>query len=127
MARKTIDVAGVGRDEARVYRITEMSAFKAEKWAIRALWVIASKSVDLPEVFDNAPFAEFVKVGLSALFKVDYSDAEPLLDEMMTCVSLVTQAGVRPLIMADDFEDLRTIIKLRKEIFALHTDFFTQD
>lgn len=127
MARKIIDVAGVGRDEARVYRITEMSAFKVEKWAIRALWVIASKGVDLPEVFDNAPFAEFVKVGLSALFKVDYSDAEPLLDEMMTCVSLVTQAGVRPLIMADDFEDLRTIIKLRKEVFALHTDFFTQD
>lgn len=125
--RKTVDVAGVGRDSARVYRITEMSAFKAEKWAIRALWVIAAKGIDLPDVLDNAPFAELIKTGLTALFKVDFKDAEPLLDEMMACVTLVTEAGTRQLIMSDDFADPRTLIKLRKEVFNLHTDFFTED
>ena len=32
--RKTKDVLGLGRDSDRVYRITEMSALKAEKWAL---------------------------------------------------------------------------------------------
>ena len=124
---KTKDVSGVGRDSARVYRITEMSAYRAEKWAIKALWLIAANGSELPDDLSNAPFAEFVRKGLMSLFKVIFKDAEPLLDEMLTCVSIVTQAGTRQLIIADDFEDPRTIIKLRKEVFALHTDFFTDD
>jgi hypothetical protein len=125
--RKTLEVSGVGRDSARVYLITEMSAFKAEKWAIKALWLIAANGSDLTSAMNDAPFAEFVRSGLVALFKVDFKQAEPLLDEMLSCVSLVTNAGTRPIILADDFEDPRTLIKLRKEIFALHTDFFIED
>lgn len=121
---KTKDVAGVGRDSARVYRITEMSAFRAEKWAIRALWLIAANGAEIPESVEHAPFSEFVRGGLVSLFKVDFKQAEPLLDEMLTCVSIVTSAGSRQLIMADDFEDPRTILMLRKEVFSLHTDFF---
>lgn len=124
---KTKDIAGVGRDSARVYRITEMPAFRAEKWAIRALWLIAGTGSDLPESLDNVPFAEFVRRGFTALFKVDFKDAEPLLDELLLCAEIVTKAGVRKLILNDDFEDPRTLLLLRKEIFALHTDFFTDD
>lgn len=124
---KTKDIAGVGRDSARVYRITEMPAFRAEKWAIRALWLIAGTGSDLPESLDNVPFAEFVRRGFTALFKVDFKDAEPLLDELLLCAEMVTKAGVRKLILSDDFEDPRTLLLLRKEIFALHTDFFTDD
>lgn len=124
---KTKDVAGVGRDSARVYRITEMPAFRAEKWAIRALWLIAGTGSDLPESLDNVPFAEFVRRGFTALFKVNFKDAEPLLDELLSCAEIVTKAGTRKLILNDDFEDPRTILLLRKEIFALHTDFFTDD
>ena len=124
---KTKDIAGVGRDSARVYRITEMPAFRAEKWAIRALWLIAGTGSDLPESLDNVPFAEFVRRGFTALFKVDFKDAEPLLDELLLCAEMVTKAGVRKLILNNDFEDPRTLLLLRKEIFALHTDFFTDD
>lgn len=124
---KTKDIAGVGRDSARVYRITEMPAFRAEKWAIRALWLIAGTGSDLPESLDNVPFAEFVRRGFTALFKVDFKDAEPLLHELLLCAEMVTKAGVRKLILNDDFEDPRTLLLLRKEIFALHTDFFTDD
>lgn len=124
---KSKDVAGVGRDSARVYRITEMPAYRAEKWAIRALWLIAGTGADLPSNLEHAPFAEFVRQGLNALFKVDFKDAEMLLDEMLTCVSIVTKAGTRQLIMADDFDDPRTILMIRKEVFALHTDFFLEE
>ncbi|MFZ9452404.1 MAG: hypothetical protein ACO27N_09830, partial [Bacteroidia bacterium] len=81
----------------------------------------------LPESLDNVPFAEFVRRGFTALFKVDFKDAEPLLDELLLCAEIVTKAGVRKLILNDDFEDPRTLLLLRKEIFALHTDFFTDD
>ena len=47
--RKTKDVLGLGRDSDRVYRITEMSALKAEKWALRALWGIAGAGVEIPD------------------------------------------------------------------------------
>lgn len=124
---KTTEVVGVGRDSVRVYRITEMPAYKAEKWAIRALWAIAGAGVDLPDSIDNAPFAELVKLGLKALFKVPYSQIEPLLDEMLGCVTVLTDAGARQLLLKDDFEDPRTLIKIRKEVFSLHTDFFMQD
>ena len=124
---KTKEVAGVGRDSARVYKITEMPAFRAEKWAIKALWLIAATGADLPSNLEHAPFGEFVRQGLTALFKVDFRDAEPLLDEMLNCVSIVTKAGARPLIMLDDFEDPRTILKIRKEVFELHTDFFLDE
>jgi hypothetical protein len=124
---KTTEVVGVGRDSVRVYRITEMPAYKAEKWAIRALWAIAGAGVDLPDSIDNAPLAELVKLGLKALFKVPYAQIEPLLDEMLGCVTVLTDAGARQLLLKDDFEDPRTLIKIRKEVFSLHTDFFMQD
>ena len=52
--------------------------------------------------------------------------AEPLLDEMLTCVEVLSDAGTRKLI-ADDFQDVKTILKLRKEVLAMHIDFFTQE
>jgi hypothetical protein len=124
--REIKDVAGVGRDADKVYRITEMPAVKAEKWALKALWAVASAGVDIPEDVSNAPLAKLAEFGLKALAKVPFHIAEPLLDEMLTCVEVLTDAGVRKLI-ADDFQDVKTILKLRKEVLSLHVDFFTQD
>ena len=124
--REIKDVAGVGRDADKVYRITEMPAVKAEKWALKALWAVASAGVDIPEDVTNAPLAKLAEFGLKALAKVPFHIVEPLLDEMLTCVEVLTDAGVRKLI-ADDFQDVKTILKLRKEVLSFHVDFFTQD
>lgn len=124
--RETKDVTGVGKDSDKIYRITEMPAVKAEKWALKALWAIAAAGLEIPDDANNAPLSKLAEFGLKALAKVPFNVAEPLLDEMLTCVEVLTDAGVRKLI-ADDFQDVKTILKLRKEVLSLHINFFTQD
>jgi hypothetical protein len=52
--------------------------------------------------------------------------AEPLLDELLTCVEFMPDPArpevVRSLI-DDDIEEVATIFKLQKEVLALHVDF----
>ena len=124
--RETKDVTGVGKDSEKVYRITEMPAVKAEKWALKALWAIAAAGLEIPEDVGNAPLSKLAELGLRSLAKVPFNVAEPLLDEMLTCVEVLSDAGTRKLI-ADDFQDVKTILKLRKEVLAMHIDFFTQE
>lgn len=124
--RKTVDITGIARDESRVYRITEMSAFKAEKWAMRALWAIAGANVELPENISTAPLAKLVEIGFTALSKIPFNIAEPLLNEMLECVTVVLPDSSTRKLLPDDIEEFRTILKLRKEVIALHVDFFME-
>ena len=56
-----------------------------------------------------------------------FGDAEPLLDEMLTCVSLVPAPKERPhvTIPIDDesVEEVSTLLHLRDEIIKIHTGF----
>lgn len=124
--RKTVDITGIARDESRVYRITEMSAFKAEKWAMRALWAIAGANVELPENISTAPLAKLVEIGFTALSKIPFNIAEPLLNEILECVTVVLPDSSTRKLLPDDIEEFRTILKLRKEVIALHVDFFME-
>lgn len=124
--RETKDIAGIGKDQDKVYRITEMPAYKAEKWALRALWAIAAAGVDLPSDITTAPMSNLIEIGLKALAKIPFSVAEPLLDELITCVEVMTTSGPRRLISADDFQDPRTILLIRKEVLSLHISFFME-
>ena len=124
--RKTKDVLGLGRDSDRVYRITEMSALKAEKWALRALWGIAGAGVEIPDNISKTPFARLIEIGLTAISNIPFQLAEPLLDEMLTCVSVVMPDGKARARIADDFEEPMTILNLRKEVLDLHLSFFTE-
>jgi hypothetical protein len=125
--RKTKDVIGVGRDSERVYRITEMPALKAEKWALRALWGIAGAGVEIPDNISKTPFAKLVEIGLTAIANIPFQQAEPLLDEMLSCISIVMPDGKARARIADDFEEPMTILNLRKEVLDLHLSFFTEN
>ena len=124
--RKTVDITGIARDESKVYRITEMSAFKAEKWAMRALWAIAGSGVDIPDNISTAPLAKLIEIGFSSLAKIPFTIAEPLLNEMLDCVTVVLPDASTRKLLPDDIEEFRTILKLRKEVIALHVDFFME-
>ncbi|MCI0152402.1 hypothetical protein KNO81_42165 [Paraburkholderia sediminicola] len=58
--------------------------------------------------------------------RIDFHDAELLLDEMMGCVSIQPNPAdpkiVRGLI-PDDIEEVNTRVLLRREVFRLHTGF----
>ncbi len=115
------------RDDGRVYLITEMPSSQTEKWAFRVMSALVKGG------FDTSLFGEgktgnmetLVRAGLeSVLGRLDFFDLEPLLDEMMGCVQMVPSAGIIRKLMEEDVEEVKTRLLLRREVFALHVDFF---
>lgn len=126
--RKTLTytVTDEGRDQGKTFLITEMSAADAEDWALRAFFALMNSGIDIPDEVADMGFAGIASIGLKALGKVEYSKAKPLFEDMMDCVRIVPDPGkpnvVRALIDTD-IEEVATRLKLRSEVFKLHTDF----
>jgi hypothetical protein len=130
MARKELKltIADAGRDQGKVFVITEMPARRGHQWATRVLFGVMNAGLDIPENILEAGFAGIAAIGVKALGKLPASVAEPLLDELLGCVQAMPDPArpnvVRGLI-DDDTEEILTIFKLQKEVLALHVDFFT--
>ena len=129
MARRVRDVTitAAGRDQGKVFRITEMPASQAERWAARAFLALAKSSVQLPDTVNQAGLAGLAGVasaGLTALAGVSFYEAEPLMIEMFSCISYLPGVDLpsRPLI-EEDIEEVATRAKLRMEAIELHTGF----
>lgn len=130
MARKvqtvTIPAAEGNRDAGKIFVITEMAATRAEKWATRALLVLTRTGAVIPDEARSLGMAGIAIYGLRALSGLTMDDAEPLLDEMLTCVQVQPDPRqpmvVRPL-LEDDTEEVSTLLLLRREVFELHTGF----
>ena len=144
MARKTVLVTidAAGRDKGKTFLIREMPAVQAEKWATKALLVFSRSGVDIPEEALSSGMAGLASINqrLGALaliaFKMiggaTFDGLEPLLDEMMGCVSVRPDPGnpafTRPLMFTpngegDDIEEVSTILRLRSEVLGLHLNF----
>lgn len=133
MARKTklYVVEDEGRDKGKTFVITEMPATRAEDWATRAILVLGHAGIDIPD--PGAGMAMMAIAGIYALFRADFHEVKPLLDDMMTCVQYVpdpskrsTETGQpygRPLMTDDDVEEVATLFNLKQEVFELHTGF----
>jgi hypothetical protein len=126
MSRKTADITitdPASRDVGRTYRITELSASAAEDWAIRAFMAIAKGGMEIPDGIP-ASIAGIAILGFKALAGMDERAAKPLLDEMMSCVQVLTSSGVVRKLMEEDIDEVATRLQLRKEVFEVHTGFF---
>ena len=101
-----------------------MPVLRAEKWAARVL--IAIGRADKASSGIAGLLANGIEGLLSSLTRIAWEDAEPLLDEMLTCVQAQPSLGIyRPLNMdASDIEEIGTLLKLRQEILGLHFRFF---
>ena len=120
MARKvaTIVIDSEGRDCGKVFQLREMPAMQAERWA--------KSGVEIPENIANAGLAGVAALGLKAFGGLDFADAEPLLIEMMSCVQIIPDPAkpqVVRFLVDDDIEEVATLLKLRAEVFSLHTGF----
>lgn len=128
MARKTKDItiALENRDNGKVFRLTEMPAVQAEKWAARALLAMSRSGVEIPEEAMAAGAATLLAAGLRAFTSMAFEDAEQLLDEMFLCIVRVPDPSrpdvVRPLI-EDDIDEVATRLFLRGEVIEIHTGF----
>lgn len=125
---ETITIQREGRDKGKVFKITEMPAAQAEKWALRAFFALANTGVELPEGLEESGMAGLAAIGLQALGKVPYEAAEPLLDDLMACVQHIPDPSkpevVRGLI-DEDIEEVATRLELKKSVWELHTGFFS--
>lgn len=134
MARHVKDwkVETEGRDKGKIFRLTEMTSSRGEKWAYRALLALAGGSAQLPEGFESTGWAGLAQVGFKGLMSLPWPLLEPLLDEMMECVQIVPDpknlSFARDLEPEGgqgdyDIEEITTRPALRMEIFKLHVDF----
>ena len=91
MARKnkTVVIESEGRDQGKMFFLTELSASQAEAWATRALFVMMNCGVEVPDDLLSAGLAGIAAIGIKSLSKVPYELAKPLFDEMMDCIAVV--------------------------------------
>ena len=128
MARATANytVTDEGRDQGKVFVLTEMPASRAESWAMRALLALMAGGVEVPEGFERMGMAAMAEIGIKALAGLKWEVAEPLLAEMWSCVQIMPDSSkphiVRNLI-EEDIEEIATRIKIRAEVWKLHTGF----
>jgi hypothetical protein len=130
MARKTATyrVEDKGRDHGKTFLLTELDAAQAEDWAMRALLALMAGDVEMPEDSASMGMAQIAQLGLKAISKLSFEVAKPLMEEMFACVQIIPEPTTarmhiaRPLI-SDDIEEVSTRLKLRLEVFKLHTDF----
>ena len=137
---KEITIEAEGRDKGKKFLITEMSSFAAEKWAARAFNMILASGMEMPDGAANAGMAGLAGVAgsmvMSGFNGLPWNLVEPLLDEMMTCVSVCVPIRPEPgrpttfrglLESAEDIEEVVTRLQLRKEIMELHLGFTWAD
>ncbi len=135
MARKeiTVTIDAEGRDHGKVFIIREMPSQRGEDWATRFLLALAANGVDVPENFFDMGMAGVAAMGIRAIGGLRWSDAKPLLDEMMSYIRI--KPGSTPVVRAlndrgddgDDIEEIMTRLTLREAWFALHTGFSIAD
>ena len=128
MARATANytVTDEGRDNGKVFVITEMPASRAESWAMRALLALMAGGVEVPEGFERMGMAAMAEIGIKALAGLKWEVAEPLLAEMWSCVQIMPDPSKTHLVrnlIEEDIEEITTRVKLRAEVWKLHTGF----
>lgn len=126
MARLTANVVGtVGRDKDKVYRLTEMPASRGERWAVRVLMAMARAGHSVSGGTQGGMMA-LAQFAVGAFLTMSWADAEPLLEEMMSCVSVVHDPSYPEntrVLLEDDVEEIPTRIMIRKEVLKLHLNF----
>lgn len=121
------------RDFSKTFCITEMAAFDAESFAIRAGLAILKSNPSLPpnmieRITDKTiTFEDIAALGFGLFAGVDYHDLKPLLDDLLGCVQIIVDK--KSMIMRhledEDIEELSTLIELRKRALGLHINFST--
>jgi hypothetical protein len=125
MARQELrlTIEDEGRDQGKIYVLTEMPARQAEKWAGKALTALTRAGAELPDDVLTAGMAGLAMMGVQALSEIRWEDVEPLMDEMFECIQIQpdpTKPTVVRKLVEDDIEEVLTLFRLRKEILSLH-------
>ena len=125
--RKTAMIAidAEGRDKGKVFLIEEMSAYDAEKWAWAVVAKLGATGIDIGELGDQG-MAGLARMGIEAFFRMPPEDSWDLSERLMSCVMILphaTDKTVKRALTGDDIEETSTRLRLKWEVFSLHTGF----
>ena len=135
---KTVVIEADGRDQGKTFLIVEKSAYDAERWATRALMALSRAGVEVGDETIRSGAVGILIAGLEAFKALPFEEAEPLLDEMLGCITFVPDPNKidpnsgrplsRPVMRGDDLNDgdiadVATLLKLRSEVLELHLGF----
>jgi hypothetical protein len=128
MARRTstLTITSEGRDTGKTFLITEMPASQAERWAERLLFALGRSGADIPADVLGSGFAGVAAIGLRAFAGLPWDLAEPLLQEMFTCVAIrpdPARPQVTRALVESDIEEVLTRLQIRDEVINLHVGF----
>lgn len=116
------------RDRGKLFKLTEMPAAKAEKWAYRLMLAYSRGGGEIPQNIAGQGMVGVAIVGINTFLRgnILFSDIEPLLDEMFECITFVYDAARQDLaraLLEDDIADAQTRMWLRSEVIRLHVNF----
>lgn len=119
--------ADTGRDNGKLFLLTEMPCYSGMKWGAKAVLALVNAGVSLPDGSGNLGFAGLIGVAFKELRNgIKWEDLEPLLDELMECVKIVPNPDNKEVtrqLIASDIEEIATMLKLQSEVFKLHVNF----
>ncbi|WP_311271085.1 hypothetical protein [Sphingobium sp. WCS2017Hpa-17] len=137
--QKIVTIEAEGRDRGKSFLILEKSAWDQERWAMRLLLALGKAGVDIPDDALTAGVVGIMAAGITSLSRLTPDDAEPLMDEMMGCVSIIPDLSRRdpantemPITRSilrggsqgeGDIEEFATLLRLRAEVAELHVGF----
>ena len=130
------------RDAGKVFLITEMYAYDAEKWAWGMFLALKGTSgFIVPEELERLGIVGVAIQGLNAFLAADINPDRlyPLLDQMMKCVQIVRDPRNHPEVAQPllnpppsptpfpDLLEVATVGWLRSEVLRIHTGFILAD
>ena len=124
--RKEIEITiEEGRDAGKTFKIVEMSASQMDRWATRALCLFGKSG-------NGIGMLASMNTGnlLEMLSKVDYEQAEPLLNELLECASFKKDGvyvAMKGSLVDGVIEDWTTIFRLRVEALQLALGFLEEE
>lgn len=117
------------RDNGKTFVLTEMDAYRGQKWAAKAILTITRANPNMPEAVSvgGAGMAGLASLGVRALFALSYEALEPLFDEMLGQVQYQHRPDQPPQqLRLDDacqIEEPKTFLELYMALVELHLGF----
>jgi hypothetical protein len=109
-----------------MFLLTEMAAFPAASWAIRAGLALAKAGFVISDDVVKRGWESLAVAGFNALAGMQYAELKPLLDEMVDCVQIIRdhkKSDFAQPLMENDIEEVMTVFRLYREVWDLHASF----
>lgn len=119
------------RDHGKMFLIKEKSAAAAEAWALRVYLAFARSGVEFPAEVKSLGLLGLALLGLNASRFLAYDEAKVILDELMSCVRIISDPKGNPEFVRDlvesDISEVGTRLWLKQEVLELHLGFSLAD